>query len=145
MELILERISDFMVDGITEIITDNDCLFGYALAIFAICFLGEIIFAFLSKKDIVPSDKGIFLGFLIFNVTISLSAVMICKLWFAVIISAVAVLVLPIVERKELNNYLKTEHKLSVKKYLIYIASSIISVFAGIVIIRVLNDQVTIL
>lgn len=67
------------------------------------------------------------------NVTVSLTSVMLCKFWFAMIISFIAVLILPVFEKRELNNYLNSEYKLSLKKYLIYLFTSMFSIFLGVI------------
>lgn len=138
MDSLFDIIGNIMADGITEIFTDSDCRFVCSLLLFSICIIGEIILLNLNKRDIINTSKGIFLGFLIINITISLTSVMLCKFWFAIIISVITILILPIFEKKELNEYLNSEYKLSLNKYLIYLFTSIFSIFLGVIFIKIL-------
>ena len=138
MDNLFDIIGDFMADSITEIFTDSDYMFACSLFFFAICIIGEAMLAYLNKKDIINPRKGIFLGFLLLNITVSLTATILCKLWFAIIISAIATILIPVFEKRKLCEYLNCKFTLSFKKYLIYAIASLLSIFSGIMIIKTL-------
>lgn len=134
MNEFFDKIGDMFADGITSVVTDNDYLFIAAMLTFMLCVIIEILLAYMNKHKKIAMDKGIFIGCLFLDITISLSSVFFCKLWLAIVICIISAIVIPIYERKELENALKKKIKIPVTKYLIYLFVTFISVVLGSII-----------
>ena len=135
MEKILDMIGDFIADGILELFIADERRYIIALISFSICILVNVVLAFLNRTSNKNVQRKIFFGVLLMNITISFTSVMLCKLSLAIIISIISTIVLPIFERSEIKTYLKIEYKVSIKKYIIYVISSIISIFVGSIVL----------
>lgn len=135
MEKILDMIGDFIADGILELFIADERRYIIALISFSICILVNVVLAFLNRTSNKNVQRKIFFGVLLMNITISFTSVMLCKLSLAIIISIISTIVLPIFERSEIKTYLKIEYKISIKKYIIYVISSIISIFVGSIVL----------
>ena len=135
MEKILDMIGDFIADGILELFIADERRYIIALISFSICILVNVVLAFLNRTSNKNVQRKIFFGVLLMNITISFTSVMLCKLSLSIIISIISTIVLPIFERSEIKTYLKIEYKISIKKYIIYVISSIISIFVGSIVL----------
>lgn len=139
MDEFFDKIGDAFADGILSIVTDSDYLFFTAISFFLLCVIIESILAYITQNKKIDIYKGIFIGFLFLDITISLTSVMLCKLWFAILISIISSIVIPIYEKNELEKALNKDIKISFKKYLIYFFATSLSIILGNVICLIIT------